>query len=148
MPAAAARAALGVVLTAILVAVALASTGDRFWPLAPGGMFAFRTSEVVELRLAGHRADGTTVVLDPSAFGLTGPELSVQLQAAAGGHVGFDDRSLVAGLGRTWNDRRPADVMVDVSVIAHRVFLDRPHHQLDAIMLTVALDAAPSGSSS
>lgn len=140
-----ARAAAGTVLAITFVASSVAGTGDRFWPIAPAGMFAFATNEVVELQLHGHRADGTAVWLDPAAFGLTGTELTMQLRGASGGRVSFDDEHLVLELARWWNERRPEDVVVEVEVVLHRVFLDRPDHHLDATMLVVPIDPVPAG---
>lgn len=136
-----ARAVAGTALVGALVTSSLAGTADRFWPIAPAGMFAFAAEEVVELRLFGHRADGSEVRLDAAVLGLDDVELTMQLQAAAGGQIGFDDTALLVGLARVWNERRPDDSVVDVGVVLRRVFLDRSDHHLDATMLVVPLDA-------
>lgn len=130
------RAVAATIWLVILLTGTVRHWGATWWPVAPGGMFAFGASETHLLFVDGIDASGQVVAMPATSFGLGAVEFTNQIERAAGRSIGFDDRRLLAGLAADWNRRQPSRAVHSVTLHVRRVLLDAGLRPIDATVLT------------
>ena len=121
---------------AILLTGTFRHWGATWWPVSPGGMFAFGASETHLLFVDGIDASGQVVAMPASSFGLGAIEFTNQIERAAGRSIGFDDSRLLAELATDWNRRHSSRRVRSVTLHVRRVLLDAGFRPIDATVLT------------